>query len=209
MEQNSALGLMDVEHDLMEAYFESNGFLVRQAGKPDAISVKKNQQVLMTLAIFNPSIPSNLPTAGFRLYTSDLVKIRAGLVSLIGWGNSDFTNGMLNNDSSLLKFFKKEAKGNRLEASFNPGPELAESGMGSFLRLLVVPALPRNEAKIGEVFGILKEAGVDGILTLRAMLENLLRQSEPTKIYTGKPFFQVLKLMKAYELAKEPQLEMF
>ena len=209
MEQNSALVLMDVEHDLMEAYFESNGFLVRQAGKPDAISVKKNQQVLMTLAIFNPSIPSNLPTAGFRFYTSDLVKIRAGLVSLIGWGNSDFTNGMLNNDSSLLKFFKKEAKGNRLEASFNPGPELAESGMGSFLRLLVVPALPRNEAKIGEVFGILKEAGVDGILTLRAMLENLLRQSEPTKIYTRKPFFQVLKLMKAYELAKEPQLEMF
>ncbi len=200
---------MDVEYDLMEAYFESNGFLVRQAGKPDAISVKKNQQVLMTLAIFNPSIPSNLPTAGFRFYTSDLVKIRAGLVSLIGWGNSDFTNGMLNNDSSLLKFFKKEAKGNRLEASFNPGPELAESGMGSFLRLLVVPALPRNEAKIGEVFGILKEAGVDGILTLRAMLENLLRQSEPTKIYTRKPFFQVLKLMKAYELAKEPQLEMF
>ena len=116
---------------------------------------------------------------------------------------------MLNNDTSLLKFFKKEVKGNRLESSFNPGPELAESGMGSFLRLLVVPALPRNEAKVAEVFRILKEAGVDGILTLRSMLENLLRHSEPTKIYTGKPFFQVLKLMKVYELAKEPQLEMF
>ena len=200
---------MDVEHDLMEAYFESNGFLVRQAEKPDAMPVKKNQQSLMTLAIFNPRISSNHASASFRLYTSDLNKIRAGLVSLIGWGNSDFTNGMLNNDSSLLKFFKKEVKGNRLESSFNPGPELAESGMGSFLRLLVVPALPRSEAKVGEVFGILKEAGVDGILTLRSMLENLLRQSEPTKIYAGKPFFQVLKLMKVYELAKEPQLEMF
>jgi hypothetical protein len=50
---------------------------------------------------------------------------------------------------------------------------------------------------------------VDGVLTLRSMLENLLRQSEPGKVYTGNPFFQVLKLVKTYELAKEPQLEMF
>jgi hypothetical protein len=200
---------MDVEHDLMEAYFESNGFLVRQAGKPDTFSSRKKQEALRTLAIFNPGVTENLPAVAFRLYTSDLIKIRAGLVSLIGWGNSDFTNGMLNNDSSLLKFFKNEAKGNRLKLSFNPSPELAESGMGSLLRLLVVPALPKNEAKVGEVFRIFKEIGVDGILTLRSMLENLLRQSEPTKIYNGKPFFQVLKLMKVYELAKEPQLEMF
>ena len=199
---------MDVERELVETYFESNGFLVRQTGNMEVASGRKKHENLDTLAIFNPAVSQNA-SMSFRLYTSDLVKIRAGLVSLIGWGNSDFTNGMLNNDTSLLKFFKKEAKGNRLESSFNPGPELAESGMGSFLRLLVVPALPRNEAKVAEVFGILKEAGVDGILTLRSMLENLLRQSEPTKIYTGKPFFQVLKLMKVYELAKEPQLEMF
>ena len=200
---------MDVEPDLMEAYFESNGFLVRQAGKPELLSNTKKHETPRTLAIFNPRVIENNSSMGFRLYTSDLIKIRAGLVSLIGWRNFGFTNGMLNNDTLLFKFFKKLVKENRFESSFNPGAELAESSMGSFLRLLVVPTLPRSENKAGEVFKILQESGVDGILTLRSMLENLLRNAETGKFYSGKPFFQVLMLLKAYDLVKDPQLEMF
>ena len=143
---------MEVEHDLVEAYFETNGFLVRQAGKPEPVTARKKSEPLLTLAIFNPAILQNGSNLGFRLYTSDLKKIRSGLVSLLGWGNSGFTNGMLNNDSMLIKYFKKELKDRRLELNFSPGPELAESGMGAFMRLLIVPALPRNEAKITEVF---------------------------------------------------------
>jgi hypothetical protein len=128
---------------------------------------------------------------------------------LLGWGNSDFANGMLNNDSSLVKFFKKEVKDSRLNTGFNSSSELAQSGMGPLKRLLIVPALPRNETKAGDVFSMLKEIGVDGVLTLRSLLENLLKQTEPANLYPGKPFFQILKLLKVYELAKEPQLEMF
>ena len=200
---------MEVEHDIVEAYFESNGFLVRQAGKPAPVSARKNSEPLLTLAIFNPAILQNGSDLGFRLYTSDLKKIRSGLVSLLGWGNSGFTNGMLNNDSMLIKYFKKELKDHRLGLNFSPGPELAESGMGAFMRLLIVPALPRNEAKITEVFSILQKNSVDGVLTIRSMLENLLRQSDPGHFNPGKPFSQILNLLKAYELAKEPQLEMF
>lgn len=200
---------MDIEHDLMEAYFESNGFLVRRAGRVESVVSRKKQDSLLTLAIFNPAVLQNSSSLSHRLYTGDLIQIRAALVSLIGWGNTDFTIGMLNNDGLLVKFFKKEVRDDRIQSGFAPGPELAESGMGSFLRLLVVPALPRNETKAGEVFTILQDIGVDGVLTLRSMIENLLKQTEPSKVYTGKPFFQVLKLLKAYELAKEPQLEMF
>ena len=200
---------MDIEHDLMEAYFESNGFLVRQAGRVESVTVRKKPESIMTLAIFNPAVPENSASLGVRLYTGDLIKIRSALVSSIGWGNSEFVNGMLDNDGLLVKFFKKEVKENRIQPGFNPGPELAESGMGSFSRLLIVPALPRNEAKLSEVLSMLQGIGVDGVFTLRSMLENLLRQSEPSKSYPGKPFFQVLKLLKAYELTKEPQLEMF
>ena len=83
------------------------------------------------------------------------------------------------------------------------------AGFGEFLRLLVVPALPRTEGKLKETFSFLKGLGVDGVLTMRSMLENLLRQSLPSKSYRGKSIFQILSLMKAYDLVKEPQLEMF
>jgi hypothetical protein len=199
---------MDVERELVETYFESNGFLVRQTGNLEVVSGRKKHEKLVTLGIFNPAVSHNA-SMSFRLYTSDLSKIRSGLVTLLGWGNSDFANGMLNNDSSLVKFFKKEVKDSRLNTGFNSSSELAQSGMGPLKRLLIVPALPRNETKAGDVFSMLKEIVVDGVLTLRSLLENLLKQTEPANLYPGKPFFQILKLLKVYELAKEPQLEMF
>jgi len=199
---------MDVERELVETYFESNGFLVRQTGNLEVVSGRKKHEKLVTLGIFNPAVSHNA-SMSFRLYTGDLSKIRSGLVTLLGWGNSDFANGMLNNDSSLVKFFKKEVKDSRLNTGFNSSSELAQSGMGPLKRLLIVPALPRNETKAGDVFSMLKEIGVDGVLTLRSLLENLLKQTEPANLYPGKPFFQILKLLKVYELAKEPQLEMF
>ena len=80
--------------------------------------------------------------------------------------------------------------------------------MGSYLCLLVVPALPRNEAKLKELFTYLREMGVGGVLSLSSMLENLLRQSLPTLKYSNS-VFQMLKLLKVYQLAREPQLDMF
>ena len=66
---------MEVEHDLVEAYFETNGFLIRQAQNIESGKFRKKQESLPTLAIFNPLVESNSTTSSFRLYTSDLRKI--------------------------------------------------------------------------------------------------------------------------------------
>ena len=200
---------MEVEHDLVEAYFETNGFLIRQAQNIESGKFRKKQESLPTLTIFNPLVECNSTTSSFRLYTSDLRKIRYGLVCLLGWGNSGFSNGMLNNDSMLIKFYKKEFKDKRIETAFNCTPKNEQGGMGSLLKLLIVPALPRSETKIGEIFTLLQNIQVDGVLTLRSILENLLKQTDSGVSILSKPVFQVLNLLKAYELAKEPQLEMF
>ena len=200
---------MDIEREVIEAYFESNGFLVRQTVRAEDPSSKKKQGKLPVLAVFNPLVQENGTDLGFRLFTGDLSKIRSGLVALLGWGNTPFSNSLLASDSRLLKHFKQETKDDRVAESFDVGPELMGGGFGNFLRLLVVPALPRSEGKLGETFSYFKGLGLDGVFTLRSLLENLLRQSLPSKSYHGKSIFQVLQLMKAYELVREPQLEMF
>jgi hypothetical protein len=50
---------------------------------------------------------------------------------------------------------------------------------------------------------------VDGVLTLRSILENLLRQTSPSHSFLNQGVFHMLKLLKAYDLVKEPQLDMF
>ena len=55
----------------------------------------------------------------------------------------------------------------------------------------------------------LKSSGVDGVLTMRSILENLLRQTSPSHSFLNQGIFHMLKLLKAYDLVKEPQLDMF
>ena len=200
---------MEMERELVESYFESNGFLVKGTeSQQDSVSCKK-QNLLPSMAVLNPLALENDSNLGFRLFTSDLTKIRSALVGLLGWDNTSFSNSHLASDARILKYFKQETKDERVPESLVMSPDLMGAGFGEFLRLLVVPALPRSEGKLKETFSFLKGLGLDGVLTMRSMLENLLRQSLPSKSYRGKSIFQILCLMKAYDLVKEPQLEMF
>lgn len=201
--------MVDIEQEIMEAYFESNGFLVRQAGKPNDSEIKTKSLPLPTIAVLNPAVQSSDPNLSFRLFTGDLKGVRSALVSRLGWENSSFSNSILNSDAKLMKFFKQEVTQERISLGYNPGPELPESWMGSYLCLLVVPALPRNEVKLKDLFVLFREMGVGGVLSLSSMLENLLRQSMPTLKYSNNGVFQMLKLLKVYQLASEPQLDMF
>jgi hypothetical protein len=200
---------MEMERELVESYFESNGFLVKGTALSRDTDSSKKQNLLPSMAIFNPLAQGNDANLGFRLFTSDLTKIRSALIGLLGWENTSFSNSILTSDARILKYFKQEAKDERIAESLGSGPDLTGAGFGEFLRLLVVPALPRSEGKLRETFSFLKGLGVDGVLTMRSMLENLLRQSLPSKSYHGKSIFQILCLMKAYDLVREPQLEMF
>ncbi len=200
---------MSLEREIVEAYFESNGFLVRQTSQMKITFSKKKLHPLPTIAVFNPTIDKNQESLGFRLYTGDLQGVRSSLVSLLGWENTSFTNAQLHSDSQILKYFKSEANAERLNTGFNPPPSLVESGMGTFLKLLVVPTLPKSEYKLKQTFNLLQGLGVDGILTLRSIIENLLKQVMPSDSFLNHQVFQLLKLLKAYDLVREPQLDMF
>lgn len=200
---------MSLECEIVEAYFESNGFLVRQTSRTKLTFSKKKHHPLPTIAVFNPTTEKNQESLGFRLYTGDLQGVRSSLVSLLGWENSSFTNAQLHSDSQVVKYFRSEAIADRLHAGFNPPPSLVESGMGKFLKLLVVPTLPKSENKLKQTFNLFQDLGVDGVLTLRSILENLLKQVMPSDSFLNNSVFQLLKLLKAYDMVREPQLDMF
>ena len=200
--------MLDVEQEIVEAYFESNGFLVRQAGKPDDSENKKKTLPLPTIAVFNPAIQTSDSQLSFRLFTGDLRGVRSALVSRLGWENSSFSNSILSSDARLLKFFKKEVTQERISLGYNPGPELPGELDGELSLPFGCSGLPRNGQTQGVVH-LSRDMGVGGVLSLSSMLENLLRQSLPTLKYSNNGVFQMLKLLKVYQLAREPQLDMF
>jgi hypothetical protein len=123
----------------------------------------------------------------------------------LGWEDSAFSNELLSSDAKLIKFFRKEVDSQRIEAScsqmLNPPKE-------NFL-ILVVPALPKAESKSIELFDSLKESGVCGVITLSSILENLLRKTSANIETNDNSAYHLLRLLKAYGLATEPQLDIF
>ena len=193
---------MNVEHDLVRAYFEANGFWVRSSKK---ILANYKKSVLPLFEIFNSSNTATSSDISFRLFTGDLTRIRKACICLLGWEDSVFSNELLSSDAKLIKFFRKEVDSQRIEAScsqmLNPPKE-------NFL-ILVVPALPKAESKSIELFDSLKESGVCGVITLSSILENLLRKTSANIETNDNSAYHLLRLLKAYGLATEPQLDIF
>jgi len=69
--------------------------------------------------------------------------------------------------------------------------------------------LPGQELQRQECIELLKARGVDAVLTLRTILENLLRSVESNHNYSRSPSLQLLRTLKIYDLVKDPQMELF
>ena len=96
-----------IEQDLVEAYFESNGFLVRQIPLTSVgINAKKKLVALPVITVMNPRAVANDTQLDTRLFSADLSKIRSAKVATLGWANSSFTAASLSNDAQLSKFYK-------------------------------------------------------------------------------------------------------
>ena len=200
-----------IEQDLVEAYFESNGFLVHQAPTPTTslVNTKKKLEALPVITVMNPRVAKNDSFQNIRLFSADLARVRTARVATLGWGNSSFSPASLSSDAQLSKFFKLEMDASRIKECFTVEQGWQDSGMSDLLKILVVPALPLGIDRMQKLNQKFEEMEVGGVLTLRSILENLLRQSQPSLTYEGHDVLQILRLVKAYGLSKDPQLEIF
>lgn len=197
---------VNVEHDLVRAYFEENNFLVSQVERSISEITKKKIN-LAVFSVLNTDCNENPQKLNFRVYTGDLNRIRNAHVTLLSWQDTSFSNGLLNSDTKLLKFFHQILDSNQKK---NDSNSLINSKLdNSAFRLLVVPALPKIESKCQELFHYLKSIGFDGVFTLSSILENLLRHSITSNLSSNYGVFHLLKLLKTYGLATEPQLDIF
>ena len=194
---------MNVENDLIRAYFEANGFWVKRY-EPSSLLLQ-NKFPFPLFEIFNPINSGNEQEVSFRLFTGDLVRVNAAVVCLIGWHDSNFSSDIFTSDSRLLKFFRKQVDSPKL-SWITEGVSIFPQEKRS---LLIVPALPKTEGKTKELFELLKKVGIQGVLTMGSVLENLMRKSSGSPDIRDNSTFHLLKLLKVYGLATEPQLDIF
>ncbi len=195
-----------VDEEIVREYFEGNGFLVRQLRQYQVHSRKKTGDEEIDLLVFNPHFRANERKPGFLLFSSELPYIQRAIVVVKGGHTSRFTPGILKSSTKLFKFLEQNIV--KLAAPQLPQGEDLE-GMDDLLKILVLPGLPTAEPYRSQSIELLQSHGVDGIISFRSMLLEILSRVEINRNYQKSDLLEVIRVLKNYDLIKDSQLELF
>ena len=195
-----------IDEDLVREYFEQNGFFVRQVRKYQVTARKKNDDEEIDLLIFNPGWKKGLGTPDFFLFGTELPKVHRAVVSVKAWHTERFTPNTLKSNPDIFRFVQDEVI-KEVERYFPVDGETGNSK--DLLKILVLPGLPTADPFKSESVRLLQEKGVDAILSFRSLLGDLISKVEINKSYRKSDTLQMMRILKNYDLLKDPQLDLF
>lgn len=187
-----------VDETIVREYFEAQGFLVCQRRKYVGRAQQKTADEEISLIVVNPrATPAELP-AEFELTAATLSHVSRAVVAVKGWHTEIFAPGVLAHHAKIFRFVEKKAV------------EEAQRLVGGdgLLKILVVPGLPRKGKTRDKSIELLRAKGVDGVISFRSILQELIRGVHTNRNYQKSDLLQVLRLLKNYGLLREAQLEL-
>lgn len=193
-----------IDEGIVREYFEQNGFLVRQPRKYQVGARRKIGDEEVDLVVFNPAWQRGARKPGFFLFSNELPFVRQAVVAVKGWHTGVFTPTMLKSSPEIFGFLQENVLKD-VTRFFPPATEDNPSVV--FTKILVLPSLPTAEPFRTQSVELLKEHGVDAIISFRAMLLDLLDKVEVNQNYTKNDTLQVMRILKNYDLLKDTQMD--
>jgi hypothetical protein len=194
-----------IDEGIVREYFEQNGFLVRQARKYQVQARRKAAEEEIDLIVYNPAWQRDARRPDFFLFSNELPYVHKAIVSVKPWHTGVFTPTMLKSSPEVFRFLednvvKQVARLFPAESTDQPADDLT--------KILVLPSLPTAEPFRSQSVELLKARGVDAIISFRAMLMDLLDKIEINQNYAKSDTLQVMRILKNYDLLKEPQMDL-
>ena len=187
-----------INEAIVREFFELHGFLVRQDRKYEARGKQEIDGI--DFFVWNPQPVSPAAPAPFVLDSADLASVNRALVVVRGWHTESFGPALLESSPEMFRFVEP-AVFQQAARAFSP--DLAP------LKILIVPALPQTAAARAQSIALLRAKGVDAVISFRTMLADLIARVEVNRNYDKSDLLQVIRVLKNYQLFKEPQLELF
>jgi hypothetical protein len=194
-----------IDEGIVREYFEQNGFLVRQARKYQVQARRKAAEEEIDLIVFNPAWQRGSRKPDFFLFSNELPYVQKAIVAVKGWHTGVFTPNMLKSSPEIFSFLQQNVL--KEAARFFPPSDDEDAGDPP-TKILVLPSLPTAEPFRTQSVDLLKQAGVDAIVSFRAMLLDLLDKIEINQNYSKSDTLQVMRLLKNYDLLKDTQLDL-
>ncbi len=193
-----------IDEGIVREFFEQNGFFVRQVRKYQVQARRKTGDEEIDLLVYNPTWRKASRRPDFFLFSTELQFVHQAIVAVKPWHTDVFTPAMLKGSPDIFGFLEQ----NVLKQAARLFPAEAD-GIGSDVaKILVLPALPTAEPFRSQSVELLKERGVDGIISFRAMLLDLIENIHANRNYGKSDTLQVIRLLKNYDLLRDAQLDL-
>jgi hypothetical protein len=132
--------------------------------------------------------------------------VHRAMIAVKGWHTGVFTPNMLKSSPEIFRFLEDNVM--KEATRFFPAAEAAEAGEDQLTKILVLPSLPTQEPFRSQSIAMLKERGVDAIISFRSMLLDLIEKTEINRNYGKSDTLQVIRILKNYDLLKDAQLDL-
>jgi hypothetical protein len=193
-----------IDEGIVREFFEQNGFFVRQVRKYQVQARRKTGDEEIDLLVHNPGWQKGSRKPDFFLFSTELQFVHQAVVSVKPWHTEVFTPVMLKGSPEIFGFLEQ----NVLKQAARLFPPEGE-GIGSDVtKILVLPALPTAEPFRSQSVELLKERGVDGIISFRSMLLDIIEKIDANRNYGKSDTLQVIRVLKNYDLLKDAQLDL-
>jgi hypothetical protein len=121
------------------------------------------------------------------------------VVGVRGWHTERFYAATVDQAPEILRFAGEE--GRRAAAAILGAEPVAA--------IVCLPELPASGALREKALAALKTHGIDGVLSFRTMLTELLASVKVNRNYERSELLQTLRILKNYKLLRDPQMELF
>ena len=188
-----------VSETIVREYFESLGFLVRQPRKYAVAARAKRADEEIDLLVFNPRVTDHVVPESLQWGSAELSSISRAIIGIRGWHTDRFSPAVIETSPEIFRFAEEESV-RRVRREFGEGP---------IAKILCLPGLSATDELKKRSISILKDRGIDGVLSFRTMLFDLINMVETSRNYEKSDLLQVLRILKNYGLVGEPQLDFF
>ncbi len=190
---------------VVREYFELHGFLVRRLSLYKQASKKKPTGEEFNLLVQNPAYSQSHRTPEFMLFASELPYLHRAVVAAKGWDVQKLNPRLLTSSSEIFHFLEKNVW-KTTEHLFS-SQELECENSHELRKILVLPTLPTEEPHRSESIFRLRKHGVDGIISFRSMLREIINKIEVNIHYQNSEVLSILQLLKNCDMIKDTQME--
>lgn len=180
-------------------YFEHLGYLVGQPCKYEPTGRNKRVEEDLDLLVVHPQV-SEYRIPDHMVWTrDDLATVGRAVVGVRGGHSERFYAGTFEQAPEILRYAERSG---RLAAAARLGGE-------PLAVILCIPELPVSGELRERTLEGLRERGIHGVISFQTMLLELVSAVRVNRNYEKSDLLQILRILKAYGLVRDPQMDFF